>query len=283
MNVDGRPRLASLPAIKDELTRESQERARVQRLRIITRHPDRYADFILEGWSVDVGWCTPRPGQDRIAYTADAVVQDVQDNVTKATAYVIDVLDVLGPTSDDIARWLLRLDDTCTNPDVDVYILIDTSMHSSHDIARWSSITPTLSPQSEHSTAPDVLVQGASTSAQHTTPAVNDDSADSNVLRHLTRLPAGFSVDALRRRILQWRRMGFDVSDLESALVQDAEEREQMYRHVEARVRRAIDLDRQLTQFAGQLTATDVEHCRFRLRQLTGLDDVASKLSSEHV
>ena len=54
MNVDGRPRLASLPAIKDELTRESQERARVQRLRIITRHPDRYADFILEGWSVDV-------------------------------------------------------------------------------------------------------------------------------------------------------------------------------------------------------------------------------------
>ena len=283
MNVDGRPRLASLPAIKDELTRESQERDRVQRLRIVTRHPDRYADFILEGWSVDVGWCTPRPGQDRIAYTADAVVQDVQDNVTKATAYVIDVLDVLGPTSDDIARWLLRLDDTCTNPDVDVYILIDTSMHSSHDIARWSSITPTLSPQSEDSTTSDVLVQGASTSAQHTTPAVNDDSVDTNGLRHLTRLPAGFSVDALRRRILQWRRMGFDVSDLESALVQDAEEREQMYRHVEARVRRAIDLDRQLTQFAGQLTATDVEHCRFRLRQLTGLDDVASKLSSEHV
>ena len=115
MNVDGRPRLASLSAIKDDLTRESQEQGRVQRLRIITRHPDRYADFILEGWSVDVAWCTPRPGQDRIAYTADALVQDVHDNVTKATAYVIDVLDVLGPTSDDIARWLLRLDDTCTN------------------------------------------------------------------------------------------------------------------------------------------------------------------------
>ena len=283
MNVDGRPRLASLSAIKDDLTRERQEQGHVQRLRIITRHPDRYTDFVLEGWSVDVAWCTPRPGQDRIAYTADAVVQDVQDNVTKATAYVIDVLDVLGPTSDDIARWLLRLDDTCTNPDVDVYILIDTSMHSSHDIARWSSITPTLSPQSEHSTTTDVLLHDASPIAQQSTPAVNDGSVDTNGLRHLTRLPAGFSVDALRRRILQWRRMGFDVSDLESALVQDNEEREQMYRHVEARVRRAIDLDRQLTQVAGQLTATEVEHCRFRLRQLTGLDDVASKLSSEHV
>ena len=138
-------------------------------------------------------------------------------------------------------------------------------------------------PQSEHSTASDVLVQGASTSAQHTTPAVNDDSVDTNGLRHLTRLPAGFSVDALRRRILQWRRMGFDVSDLESALIQDDDEREQMYRHVEACVRRAIDLDRRLTQFADHLPATEVEHCRFRIRQLTGLDDVASKLSSEHV
>lgn len=77
--------------------------------------------------------------------------------------------------------------------------------------------------------------------------------------------------------------MGFDVSDLESALVQSDEEREQMYRHVEACVRRAIDLDRQLTRFADQLSATEVEHCRFRLRQLTGLDDVASKLSPEQV
>ena len=283
MNVDGRPRLASLSAIKDNLTREKQEHGRVQRLRIITRYPDRYADFILEDWSVDVAWCTPRPGQDRIAYNADAVVQDVHDNVTKATAYVIDVLDVLGPTSDDVARWLLRLDDTCANLDVDVYILIDRAMHSSHDLARWSSITPTLFLQSEHATTSDVLVHGASTTARQHAPAANDDSAETNELRHLTRLPAGFSVDALRRRILQWRRMGFDVSDLESALVQDDEEREQMYRHVEACVRRAIDLDRRLTQFADQLTATEVEHCRFRIRQLTGLDDVASKLSSEHV
>ena len=283
MNVDGRPRLASLSAIRDDLTRERQEQARVQRLRIITRHPDRYADFTLEGWSVDVAWCTPRPGQDRIAYNADALVQDVHDNVTKATAYVIDVLDVLGPTSDDVARWLLRLDDACTDLDVDVYVLIDRAMHPSHDIARWSSITPTLFLQSEHTTTSDVLVHGASATAQQNAPAANDDSAETNELRHLTRLPTGFSVDALRRRILQWRRMGFDVSDLESALIQDDEEREQMYRHVEACVRRAIDLDRRLTQFADHLPATEVEHCRFRIRQLTGLDDVASKLSSEHV
>lgn len=282
MNVDGRPRLASLSAIKDDLTRERQELGRVQRLRIITRHPDRYTNFVVEGWSVDVGWCTPRPGQDRIAYTADAVVLDVLDNMTKATAYVIDVLDVLGPTSDDIARWLLHLDDACANSDVDVYVLIDKAMHSSQDLARWSTITPTLFPESEHTTSSDVLAHGASTITQDTTPATNDDSVEANELRHLTRLPAGFSVDALRRRILQWRRMGFDVSDLESALIQDDEEREQMYRHVEASVRRAIDLDRRLTLFADHLPASEVEHCRFRLRQLTGLDDVASKLSFEH-
>lgn len=283
MQAGGRPRLATLATIKDALSRSTSERTRAQRLRIITRHPDRYANIILDQWSVDVAWCTPRPGHDRIAYTAEAVVQDVQDNVTKATAYLVDVLDVLGPTSDDIARWLLRLDESCASPDVDVYILLDRAMHSDHDIARWSSIVPLLTLQSEQTITADTKGQDASSSAHHAVATLDDDSAETDQLRHLTRLPVGFSADALRRRILQWRRMGFDVSDLESALVQNDEEREHTYRYVEADVRRAIDLDRQLTEFGGHLTATEIEHFRFRLRQLTGLDDVAAKLSSERI
>lgn len=283
MQAGGRPRLATLATIKDALSRSTSERTRAQRLRIISRHPDRYANISLDQWSVDVAWCTPRPGRDRIAYTADAVVQDVQDNVTKATAYLLDVLDVLGPTSDDIARWLLRLDESCASPEVDVYILLDRAMHSDHDIARWSSIVPLLTLQPEQTITADTKGQDASSSAHHAVATYDDDSADSDQLRHLTRLPVGFSADALRRRILQWRRMGFDVSDLESALVQNDEEREHTYRHVEADVRRAIDLDRQLTEFGGHLTATEIEHFRFRLRQLTGLDDVAAKLSSERI
>lgn len=283
MQAGGRPRLATLATIKDALSRSTSERTRAQRLRIITRHPDRYANISLDQWSVDVAWCTPRPGHDRIAYTAEAVVQDVQDNVTKATAYLVDVLDVLGPTSDDIARWLLRLDESCASPDVDVYILLDRAMHSDHDIARWSSIVPLLTLQSEQTITADTKGQDASSSAHHAVATLDDDSAETDQLRHLTRLPVGFSADALRRRILQWRRMGFDVSDLESALVQNDEEREHTYRHVEADVRRAIDLDRQLTEFGGHLTATEIEHFRFRLRQLTGLDDVAAKLSSERI
>lgn len=283
MQAGGRPRLATLATIKDALSRSTSERTRAQRLRIITRHPDRYANIILDQWSVDVAWCTPRPGHDRIAYTAEAVVQDVQDNVTKATAYLVDVLDVLGPTSDDIARWLLRLDESCASPDVDVYILLDRAMHSDHDIARWSSIVPLLTLQSEQTITADTKGQDASSSAHHAVATLDDDSAETDQLRHLTRLPVGFSADALRRRILQWRRMGFDVSDLESALVQNDEAREHTYRHVEADVRRAIDLDRQLTEFGGHLTATEIEHFRFRLRQLTGLDDVAAKLSAERI
>ncbi|MGB0284419.1 MAG: hypothetical protein ACPGGI_05215 [Candidatus Poseidoniaceae archaeon] len=156
-------------------------------------------------------------------------------------------------------------------------------MHSDHDIVRWSSIVPLLTLQSEQTITADTKGQDASSSAHHAVATLDDDSADSDQLRHLTRLPVGFSADALRRRILQWRRMGFDVSDLESALVQNDEEREHTYRHVEADVRRAIDLDRQLTEFGGHLTATEIEHFRFRLRQLTGLDDVAAKLSSERI
>lgn len=280
MSTDGRPTLASLPAITDALVRKAPDEGRAQRLRIITRHPDRYTDYGAPGWSIDVAWCTPRPGRARLPYSSDAILEDLRLNSTKATAYLIDILDVEGPTADDVGRWLIALDDVTSAVEVDLYILIDHDVHAPHDVSRWASIVPLLTLQenrssSVESTAPEGVVHEATTQSS--------DRVDSDVhdgLRHLTTLPSGFSVDALRRRILQWRRMGFDVADLESALVHDGEERERMYRHVEQRIRWAVDLDRQLNVHAERLAATEVEHFRFRIRQLTGLEDIEAKLAS---
>ena len=276
MDMDGRPTLSNLAGIKESLLHHAPDRGRSQRLRIITRHPDRYENFDVPGWSVDVAWCTPRPGQGRLAYSADAVIEDLTENISKATACIIDVLDVMGPAADDVARWFITLDDVSAELDVTLYILVDDAVHSPHDISRWSSIIPHAripedQPTAIESTTPDVP-------STEPTPTDVADGLDDGRLRHLTKLPSGFSADALRRRILQWRRMGFDVSDLESALVHIGEERERMYRHVEERVRQAVDLDRLLTLHADRLPATEVEHHRFRLRQLTGLEDIESKL-----
>jgi len=258
------------------------DKGRAQRLRVITRHPERFAEFRLSGWSVDVAWCSPRPGQGRLAYAPDVVMDDVVHNTTRATAYIIDVLDINGPSTDDIAQWLIQIDDASPNVDADLYVLLDDGVHGTHEQARWASIIPRLGVQANsqpNTVDVDSTVHrdGDSTSVQES----SEDEATNHGLRHLTRLPTGFSMDALRRRILQWRRMGFDVSDLEAALVQPDNERERTYRHVEDSVRRAVDLDRRLSNSARHLSAVEVEHFRFRLRQLTGLDDIESKLQPD--
>lgn len=95
----------------------------------------------------------------------------------------------------------------------------------------------------------------------------------------LTRLPSiGFNESLLRKRILQWRRMGLDVSEVEPALTMGNEDAYALYAVVEEKVRRAVDLERQLNQMTGSISATDEATSRFRIRQLTGLDELENRL-----
>lgn len=96
-------------------------------------------------------------------------------------------------------------------------------------------------------------------------------------LMQLTRLPQnGFTTSLLRKRILQWRRMGLDVSEVEPALnATDAEKSYALYSSVEEKVRQAVELDRYITEHIAMLTASEVSSARFRIRQLTGLDELS--------
>ena len=92
----------------------------------------------------------------------------------------------------------------------------------------------------------------------------------------LTRLPLnGFSKSILTRRILQWRRMGLDVSEVEPALtIQDEKAAHQLYSSVEEKVRRAVELENHLEAISESISATELATTRFRIRQLTGLDEI---------
>jgi len=94
-------------------------------------------------------------------------------------------------------------------------------------------------------------------------------------LQMLSRLPSkGFTKTLLRKRILQWRRMGLDVSEVEAALSFQPEQAYILYAQVEEKVRQAVDLDRHLNQLEPSLSATDEATARFRIRQLTGLEEL---------
>ncbi len=103
-----------------------------------------------------------------------------------------------------------------------------------------------------------------------------DDVAPSNGLVMLTRLSiSGFSHSVLRKRLLQWRRMGIDVSELEPGLfIDDMNDCHALYQLIEHKVRRAVELDSRLEIIADEVPIAELVKLRFRIRQLTGLDDV---------
>ena len=68
--------------------------------------------------------------------------------------------------------------------------------------------------------------------------------------------------------------MGLDVSEVEAALSFQPEQAYILYAQVEEKVRQAVDLDRHLNQLEPSLSATDEATARFRIRQLTGLEEL---------
>lgn len=100
-------------------------------------------------------------------------------------------------------------------------------------------------------------------------------------LAFLVRIPReGYTMDIARRRILQWRRMGLDVSAAEPALFQTSEDLSfEIYKTVEDKVRTAIELDNRLDILEERGWRSEVTKMRFRVRQLTGFEEVEARIN----
>ena len=90
----------------------------------------------------------------------------------------------------------------------------------------------------------------------HTPIEEAETSLDDTVLVHLVKLPqAGFTHAVLARRILQWKRMGFDLAALEPAMASnDMVKGHAIYAGVEADIIMAIDAIRLMEQRDQDLT-----------------------------
>ena len=87
-----------------------------------------------------------------------------------------------------------------------------------------------------------------------------------------------FSPSVLRRRMAQWREMGLDVSELEQVLYLDQDSGYEIYLDVEGRVRRAVECERRIQMLEIRGNNVEAAKMRFRIMQLTGIDDVESRL-----
>ena len=108
---------------------------------------------------------------------------------------------------------------------------------------------------------------------------LNEDGTPKLVL--LTKLPrSGFTKQILQRRILQWRRMGLDTSEIEASLYStDVELMYSEYALVEEKIRRATELERYVVANINDTQERAI--ALFRIRQLTGLDQLEQHYFSE--
>ena len=104
---------------------------------------------------------------------------------------------------------------------------------------------------------------------------LNEDGTPKLVM--LTKLPkSGFTKQILQRRILQWRRMGLDTAEVESSLYhEDMDRMYAEYIQIEENIRRAVELERFI--LAEVKDSQERTVALFRLRQLTGLDELENR------
>ena len=97
-------------------------------------------------------------------------------------------------------------------------------------------------------------------------------------LSMLSRLPKiGFTNGILVKRILQWRRMGLDVSELEPALNYERDDSYELYSIIEEKVRRVVELENYLYQNKERIDVKEFTTSLFRIKQLTGIDELEKK------
>ena len=113
---------------------------------------------------------------------------------------------------------------------------------------------------------------------------VNDESIPASTESKIKMLSsiaeAALSTDVLTRRIEQWNEMGFDVSELDQALNSDRQQRYTIYREVEERIRRAIECERRIQMIEVRGHSVEATKMRFRIMQLTGLEDIENSLNT---
>ncbi|MGB2478253.1 MAG: DUF835 domain-containing protein [Candidatus Poseidoniaceae archaeon] len=181
----------------------------------------------------------------------------------------------------NVLNFVMRLKDSIHRKPWSVVFVVAPGIFSDIEAAKWSreSVSwaiPKVDSKSEIQVI-DIDVENKVPELSEV-PLSEDGTAK---LAFLIRIPReGYSKEIARRRILQWRRMGLDVSEAEPALFMESDDRGyEIYKSVEDKVRTAVELDNRLDLLLEKGFKSDVTKLRFRVRQLTGFDEVEARIN----
>ena len=234
----------------------------------------------------EMWWLTDREDQRAVAPDIETLDAHVNGQLgPPGSLLIVEGLDWLASRSGEevTLAWLQRLDAAVRERDIDVVLPVDPLSLSVHFWRRLSGLAPLLEqPLTERLDAVD-------SGDRPVVEVAESDSrgemvrADERVLTHLVSLPlAGFNKTLLAKRMLQWKRMGFDLSALEPALsMNDMQEVHAVYAAVETDIRLAIDGLRLMEHHHGRLSVSEREMFNYRMMSLTDVVQHVQEL--EHV
>lgn len=254
------------------------------RFTLITRIPSRRLLEQLDINGLDTYWITEQDTNNSIKPDFSSVVQILRQSKDASDEQVM-VIDGLEFISDRIGADQLLTEITILVDDLPKFnytciLCLDLLAMPAKIATKLKYILETLEISNEKvlvtGNEDEEYIEPSITPGEHMEYELGKDGNPRLV--YLSKLPrTGFSNNILVKRILQWRRMGLDVSEIEPALKYREDRAYELYKSVEEKVRRAVDLDRFINSNSDSINTSELATDIFRLRQLTGLDDLEKK------
>ena len=284
-------RIYSIPAESTESFVESIDRVEasdVQSIVFISRYPASRLIDLLDISEIQCYWLTNSEGKgvlepslEKLNHFTESLISTEQGLLfIEGFEWLVSIYGF-----EAVHSMLRSLTENVAMSRWSIYLSLYESSYNRQELVRILREAPLLEFKSN-----EVSIQNESAETSQTRNSIKEKTLemgmDLNVdgtpkLVLLTKLPrSGFSKQILQRRILQWRRMGLDTSDIEASLyTTDVELMYSEYTLIEEKIRRATELERYVVANISDTQERTV--ALFRIRQLTGLDQLEKQYFSE--
>ena len=248
---------------------------------LISRRPQKEVIRYLDITKSDVRWLTELEVEGSIYPQLEKISNFIENKIQSGKGIiVVEGLEWMKEMQgeDSLLVMARRLNDQILDKEWTILFLYNHLAFSSQWSARFKREAPMLIITSQESDVHKEEVNNANSEEEldETIEILPDGSPR---LTLLTKLPEStFSIQLLRRRILQWRKMGLEVSELEPALYKRPNEAYAIYKTVEEKVRRVTEIERLIDAPGNNFDSTKRSIYRFQLRQLTSIDKIEKEI-----
>jgi hypothetical protein len=252
---------------------------------IYSRLPMRQILRYVASNKAELWWVSEHQDARAVGPDVSTVEHHINANIGHSPALlVVEGVDWLVARSgaQEVLAWLQRLDRTAVEHNIDVVLPVDSLSVETQVWRRIASLAPALENPLDadvgHLDEHTIESLGESSVAPGDAPSLDDEQS----VTHLVHLPLeGFTKSLLSKRMLQWKRMGFDLATLEPALaMSDMNQVHALYASVESTIVLAIDGLRLMERHREKMSVTEREMFNYRMMSLMDVEDHISELEA---